>query len=293
MAPVEWRLRDSTLSTAAHTLVMGVLNVTPDSFSDGGLALDEFAAIARGTELLRAGADIVDVGGESTRPGADPVDSRDEIERVETVVAELVAAGAIVSIDTMKPSVAAAAVTAGAEIVNDVGGLRDPAMVELVAGLEVGVVIMHMRGEPRTMQSDTTYDDVVEDVAVYLEKQAELAIDGGVDRRRICLDPGIGFGKSHLQNLDLLNNVSRFVAIGFPVLIGASRKAFLGSILDAAGFATVPAGRDFATGATIAAAVLGGAAAVRVHDVAGALQVARTTDAIVRGQLEGRGIGRT
>ncbi len=281
------------LSTAAHTLVMGVLNVTPDSFSDGGLALDEAAAIARGTEMLRAGADIVDVGGESTRPGADPVDSRDEIERVATVVAELVAAGAIVSIDTMKPSVAAAAVAAGAEIVNDVGGLRDPAMVEVVAGLEVGVVIMHMRGEPRTMQADTTYDDVVEDVAVYLEKRADLAIDGGIDRRRICLDPGIGFGKSHLQNLDLLNNVSRFVDIGFPVLIGASRKAFLGSILDAAGLATGPAERDFATGATVSAAILGGAAAVRVHDVAGALQVARTTDAIVRGQLEGRGIGRT
>jgi dihydropteroate synthase len=273
---------------------MGVLNVTPDSFSDGGLDSDSAAAIARAMELWHAGADIVDIGGESTRPGADPVDARHEIDRVVPVVSELTSAGAVVSIDTMKPAVAAAAVGAGAEIVNDVGGLRDPAMLEVVAELDVGVVIMHMRGEPRTMQSDTTYDDVVEDVAVYLEERAQLAIDAGIDRNRICLDPGIGFGKSHLQNLDLLNNVSRYVNVGFPVLIGASRKAFLGSILKAAGFATEPAERDSATAATISAAVLGGAAVVRVHDVGGALQVARTTDAIVRGRLESRDtIGRT
>lgn len=291
---VEWQLRNQTLSTADHTLIMGVLNVTPDSFSDGGLDDGSTAAIDRALELWHAGADIIDVGGESTRPGANPVDDLAEMDRVVPVVSELAATGAVVSIDTMKPAVAAAAVGAGAAIVNDVGGLRDPEMVEMVGGLDVGVVIMHMRGEPRTMQSDTSYGDVVEDVAIYLEERAQLAIDAGVDPSRICLDPGIGFGKSHLQNLDLLNNVSRYVEIGFPVLIGASRKAFLGSILQAAGFATEPAERDSATAATVSAAVLGGAAVVRVHDVAGALQVARTTDAIVRGQLESRGsIGRT
>lgn len=283
-----------TLSTADHTLIMGVLNVTPDSFSDGGRDVGAAAATARAFQMWEGGADIIDIGGESTRPGANPVDAPAEIDRVVPVVSELAAAGVVVSIDTMKPAVAAAAVGAGAVIVNDVGGLRDPAMIELVAGLDVGVVIMHMRGEPRTMQSDTTYDDVVEDVARYLEGRAQQAIDGGIDRSRICLDPGIGFGKSHLQNLDLLNNVSRYVDIGFPVLIGASRKAFLGTILKAAGFATEPADRDFATAATVSAAVLGGAAIIRVHDVAGALQVARTMDAIVRGQLESRDtIGRT
>jgi dihydropteroate synthase len=292
--PVEWQLRDMTLSTADHTLIMGVLNVTPDSFSDGGLDVDTSAAVARAMELVHSGADIVDVGGESTRPGADPVPVHVEMERVVPIVSEIAAAGAVVSIDTMKPAVAAAAVGAGAVIVNDVGGLRDPAMLEVVADLEAGVVIMHMRGEPRTMQTDTSYDDVVDDVAVYLEDRARLAIDAGIDPGRICLDPGIGFGKSHLQNLEILGNVSRYSAMGFPVLIGASRKAFLGSILGAAGFTTEPAERDSATAATVSAAVLGGAAVVRVHDVAGALQVARTTDAIVRGQLESRDtIGRT
>lgn len=273
---------------------MGVLNVTPDSFSDGGLDDDSTGAVGRAIEMWKAGADIIDVGGESTRPGAGPVDAAEEIERVAPIVAELAAADIVVSIDTMKPAVAAAAVAAGAQIVNDIGGLRDPEMVELVADVDAGVVVMHMRGEPRTMQADTTYDDVVEDVAGYLEAQAQLAIDSGIDRSRICLDPGVGFGKSHVQNLELLNRVSRFVETGFPVLIGASRKAFLGSILDAAGYKTAPFERDFATAATVSAAVLGGAAVVRVHNVAAALQVARTTDAIVRGQLEGRGdIGRT
>jgi len=291
---VEWQLRDTTLSTADHTLIMGVLNVTPDSFSDGGRDGDSAGATTRALAMWEAGADIIDIGGESTRPGADPVEAPAEMDRVVPIVSELAAAGAVVSIDTMKPAVVAAAVGAGAAIVNDVGGLRDPAMMEVVAGLDVGVVIMHMRGEPRTMQSDTTYDDVVEDVAAYLEHRAQLAIDAGIDRSRICLDPGIGFGKSHLQNLEVLNRVSRYVDIGFPVLIGASRKAFLGSILNAAGFAAEPAERDFATAATVSAAVLGGAAVVRVHEVAGALQVARTTDAIVRGQLESRdSIGRT
>lgn len=273
---------------------MGVLNVTPDSFSDGGATPDAASAVASGVAMAAAGADIIDVGGESTRPGAEPVDAGDEIERVLPVIAELTARDITVSIDTMKPEVAAAAVSAGAEVINDVGGLRDPVMVEMAAALGVGVVIMHMRGEPRTMQIDTAYDNVVAEISAYLASQADIAMAAGIERNRICIDPGIGFGKSHGQNLQLLNDVAAFVDLGFPVMIGASRKGFLGSILEASGFQTTAAERDFATAATISAAIGGGAAVVRVHDVAGALQVARTTDAIVRGQFENWGnIGRT
>lgn len=273
---------------------MGVLNVTPDSFSDGGATADAASAVASGVAMAAAGADIIDVGGESTRPGAEPVDAGDEIERVLPVIAELTARDITVSIDTMKPEVAAAAVAAGAEVINDVGGLRDPGMAEMAASLGVGVVIMHMRGEPRTMQTDTVYDDVVAEVSAYLAAQAEMAIAAGIERHRICIDPGIGFGKSHRQNLQLLDDVAALVDLGFPVMIGASRKGFLGSILEASGVQSAAAERDFATAATVSAAISGGAAVVRVHEVAGALQVARTTDAIVRGQFENWGnIGRT
>ncbi len=273
---------------------MGVLNVTPDSFSDGGTTPDATSAVARGVAMAQAGADIIDVGGESTRPGAEPVGAGDEIERVLPVIAELTARDITVSIDTMKPDVAAAAVAAGAQVINDVGGLRDPAMVEVAAELGVGVVIMHMRGEPRTMQSDTVYDDVVAEVAAYLSAQAAAAMAAGIERNRICIDPGIGFGKSHGQNLQLLDGVNSFVELDFPVMIGASRKGFLGSILEASGVETEAVDRDFATAATVSAAISGGAAVVRVHEVGGALQVARTTDAIVRGQFENWGnIGRT
>lgn len=265
---------------------MGVLNVTPDSFSDGGVSADTATAVARGLAMAAQGADIIDVGGESTRPGAAPVTLEDEIERVIPVIAELAGAGLIVSIDTMKPEVAAAAIAAGAEIINDVGGLRDPAMASTVAEVEAGVVIMHMRGEPRTMQDDTAYDDVVGDVRSYLAAQADAAVAAGIDRKRIAIDPGIGFGKSHLQNLAILDRCHEFVSLRFPVLVGASRKGFLGTVLAAAGRETVAAERDAATSATVAAAIIGGAAVVRVHDVARAHEVARTTDAIVRGQFE-------
>ncbi len=265
---------------------MGVLNVTPDSFSDGGVSAEIPSAIARGLAMWAEGADIVDVGGESTRPGAEPVGTGEEIERVVPVVAELFAAGVVVSIDTMKPEVASAAVAAGAEIINDVSGLRDPAMVATAAALEAAVVIMHMRGEPRTMQTDTAYGDVVLEVKGYLAAQAGAAIASGIDRKRIAIDPGIGFGKSHLQNLELLDRAADFISLGFPLLIGASRKGFLGSVLRAAGRETVASQRDTATSATVAAAIVAGASIVRVHDVARAQEVARTTDAIVRGQFE-------
>lgn len=286
--PVVWRLRSVTLSTAAHTLIMGVLNVTPDSFSDGDPGLAPAAAVARGLAMWHEGADIIDVGGESTRPGADPVNVAEELERVVPVVTELAAAGVVVSVDTMKPEVAAAAIAAGAQAVNDVSGLRDPAMIATVATTGAGAVIMHMRGDPRTMQADTDYADVVAEVANYLAARAAQAAGAGVEASRICLDPGIGFGKSHMQNLEILNQCGAFATLGYPVLIGASRKGFLGSVLRAAGLETVAAERDPATAATVAAAIIGGAAVVRVHDVALALQVGRTTDAIVRGQFESR-----
>jgi len=285
---VEWRLRTRTLTTRDHTLLMGVLNVTPDSFSDGGTDASTAAAIARGLALASAGADIVDVGGESTRPDASQVAADEEIDRVLAVVAALADAGVVVSIDTMKPEVAAAAVGAGAEIVNDVGGLRDEGMVAAVADTTCGVVIMHMRGDPRTMQSDTEYEDVVTDVAGFLEVQAATAVAGGVDRARICIDPGIGFGKSHLQNLEILDRAAEFSFLGLPVMIGASRKGFLGSVLRASGLETVAVERDPASSATVAAAIFAGASVVRVHEVAASLQVARVADAIVRGAFESR-----
>jgi dihydropteroate synthase len=273
---------------------MGILNVTPDSFSDGGVDATTAAAIARGLRLADDGADIVDVGGESTRPGATPLGETEELERVLPVVAALAAAGAVVSVDTMKPAVARAALTAGAEIINDVGGLRDADMRSVVAEFGCGVVIMHMRGNPLTMQSDTSYDDVVAEVAAYLETQCAAAVAAGIGPDRVCIDPGIGFGKSPAQNLAILDRLEEFFSLGYPVLIGASRKGFLGGILAAAGRETVAAEREPATGATTAAGIIAGAAVIRVHDVASALQVGRTTDAIVRGLFESReSIGRT
>ena len=240
------------------------------------------------------GADIVDVGGESTRPGATPVRLETELARIVPVVTELAAAGVVVSVDTMKSEVAAAALDAGAEVVNDVGGLRDPHMAEVVAASGAAVVIMHMRGDPETMRLDMNYDDVVGEVRTYLAGRAEAAVAAGVAPKSICLDPGIGFGKSHIHNLEILDRIDEFISLGFPVLVGASRKGFLGTVLEAAGLETVAAQRDSATAATVAAAIFSGAAVVRVHDVAGSLQVARTADAIVRGHFEGReSIGRT
>jgi dihydropteroate synthase len=261
---------------------MGVVNVTPDSFSDGGLFDSADAAVAYGVELARDGADIVDVGGESTRPGATPVAVDDELARVVPVVTGLVNAGIVVSIDTMKPQVAAAAIAAGAQIVNDVAGLADPEMVAVCAAADVGVVLMHMRGDPATMQDDPTYGNVVAEVAGFLEQRAFDIQAGGVSRDRICIDPGIGFGKTLEHNLELLHNIDWLTTSGYPVLVGTSRKGFLGAILRAAGRETAAAERDAATAATVALAVAAGASVVRVHNVSHALQAARTADAIVR-----------
>lgn len=254
---------------------MGIVNVTPDSFSDGGRWLDPEAAIAHGRALAAEGADILDVGGESTRPGAAAVDAEEERRRVIPVVEALAADGLRVSIDTMKAEVAAAALDAGASFVNDVAALRDPGMLPLVAERGCDVCLVHMRGEPRTMQTDPRYDDVVDDVRAFLETRAQMAVAAGVAPERIIVDPGIGFGKTVEHNLVLLDRLDELVALGFPVLIGTSRKSFLGTI----------AGRDTAdrlpgTIATNVLALERGASIFRVHDVAAvrdALEVAAAT----------------
>ena len=282
-----WRLRTTTLDSSDHTLIMGVVNVTPDSFSDGG-AFHEGArlvherAIVHGLGLIAAGADVVDVGGESTRPGAEAVAEDLELERVLPVIGGLVGAGAVTSVDTSKPAVAAAALQAGAEIVNDVTSLASPGMAAVCAGSGCGVVLMHMQGTPQTMQARPSYADVVTEVASVLRRAADDAIAAGIPPDRICLDPGIGFGKTAAHSLALLRSLDRLVALGHPVLVGPSRKSFLGAVLEAAGHPASAELRDPATFAAVALAVAKGAAVVRVHDVVGALQAARTADAIVR-----------
>ncbi len=271
-----WALRTQTLSTDPM-LLMGIVNVTPDSFSDGGLHADTQAAIDHGRRLVDEGADLVDVGGESSRPGADAVDTSEELGRVVPVVERLAADGVVVSVDTTKPLVARAALEAGAEIVNDITGLADPAMVELCRQYEAGVVIMHMQGTPRTMQNDPRYDDVVDEVAGFLADRAEQAIAAGIDPARICIDPGIGFGKTTEHNLELLAGTARFADLGYPVMIGASRKRFLEALLGR----TEPSDRDAGTAGIAAVVATLGAAVFRTHNVPDVRDAARVAAAIV------------
>jgi dihydropteroate synthase len=253
--------------------LMGVVNVTPDSFSDGGLYLDPEAAISHGRELAAQGADILDVGGESTRPGADEVAVEEELRRVVPVVAGLAGLGVEISVDTSKAPVAAAALDAGATIVNDVTALRaDPAMAGLVAERGARVVLMHMAGDPRTMQVNPEYGDVVAEVRDFLAARLAAAVAAGIDESRIWLDPGIGFGKTAQHNFELLRGLDRLAALGRPLVVGTSRKSFIGR---ADGSRT-----DDRLGGTIATSILAaaaGATVLRVHDVremAEALKVA-------------------
>ena len=252
---------------------MGILNVTPDSFSDGGRWFSADHAIEHGTSLLEQGADIVDVGGESTRPGAGRPDLDEELRRVLPVVSELSGTGAAVTIDTMRSDVARAAVEAGAAGINDVsGGLADEAMLRTAADLAVPFVCMHWRGHSTRMQDLAVYDDVVADVRGELEARAEAALLAGVAAERLALDPGLGFAKTADHNWALLAALDELSALGFPLLIGSSRKAFLGSLLaDAADQPRPPDQRDDATVATTALAVAHGVWCVRVHDVTGSL----------------------
>jgi dihydropteroate synthase len=280
--PATWRIRSRTLTTADHTLVMGVLNVTPDSFSDGARFEGADAAVTAGLELWERGADLVDVGGESTRPGSTGVSPAEELDRVVPVVASLAAAGVTVSVDTSKPDVAAASLDAGAEVINDVTAGARAEMIEVCADRGAGVVLMHMQGTPETMQRDPSYEDVVAEVERFLLDRAEDAVAAGIEPSRICVDPGLGFGKRFADNLDLLAGLGRLASHGFPLLVGTSRKGFLGDVIGAAGHPAPPPLRDPATHATTALAIAAGVAVVRVHDVVGGLQAARMADAIVR-----------
>ena len=267
------------LSRRCH--VMGIVNVTPDSFSDGGRFLDARDAIEHGLRLAGEGADILDVGGESTRPGAAPVSDEDETERVLPVVEALAAKTSVpVSIDTSKASVAKAALDAGAQIVNDVSAARfDEAMLPLVAQRRAPIVLMHMLGDPRTMQKDPRYDDVVGDIAAFLDDRADIAIANGVDRERIVIDPGFGFGKTREHNLVLLQRLRELRSLGFPVLAGTSRKSFIGATLG-----DLPVGERLeGTAATVALAVASGASIVRVHDVLQMRRVVAMVEAVLSG----------
>jgi dihydropteroate synthase len=258
---------------------MGIVNVTPDSFSDGGRFLDRDAAIEHGLKLADDGADVLDVGGESTRPGASPVSEEDEIERVVPVVEALAAkAGIPVSIDTSKASVAHAAINAGAQIVNDVAAGRfDPHILAVAAEANAPVVIMHMLGEPRTMQKDPKYTDVVGDITGFLAERAEAAVAAGIPRDRIVVDPGFGFGKTREHNLVLLARLREFKCLGFPILAGTSRKSFIGATLG-----DLPVeDRLEGTAATVALAVANGASIIRVHDVREMRRVASMVEAVL------------
>jgi dihydropteroate synthase len=256
--------------------LMGVVNVTPDSFSDGGLYLDADAAIAHGRELVEHGAEILDVGGESTRPGAEAVSAEEELARVVPVIRGLADGGAV-SVDTSKLAVAEAALDAGASIVNDVTALRnDPEIGALCAERDAGLILMHMLGDPRSMQANPTYDDVVDDVKAFLAERLAFAVDAGVAEEKVWLDPGIGFGKTLEHNLELLRRLGELRELGRPLVIGTSRKSFLGKI-DGSEV-------DDRIGGTIASTVLAAAAGadvLRVHDVAETAQAMKMATAIL------------
>ena len=271
---------------------MGVLNVTPDSFSDGGLYLETETAVTRAIAMEDAGADIVDIGGESTRPGSIGTSSGEEMRRILPVIEKLRGRIRIpISVDTSKAEVAEAAASAGAEILNDVTGLRnDPRIAELARRRKLGLILMHMRGTPRTMQRAPCARDVIRDVTSGLRRSVALALKTGVAKSQIVVDPGIGFGKSHEQNCEIIRRLGEVAKLGFPLLIGTSRKSFLGTALKQ------DAGRDriWGTAATVTASILQGAHIVRVHDVAEMAQVARVTDVVRSPELlrDGRATAR-
>jgi dihydropteroate synthase len=273
------RLSGRTLDLGRRTLVMGILNVTPDSFSDGGRFDDVERAVDRALAMQAAGVDIVDVGGESTRPGAEPVEAGEELRRVLPVVEALAGRGLVVSIDTTKAEVAAACVGAGAAIVNDISGLRyDPALAGVAARTGAALVLMHMRGHHRDMYARAQYASVVDEVAAELRWSLERAIEAGVAREAVVLDPGIGFAKAAAHSWEVLSHLDApaFTALDRPLLVGPSRKSFLQTAIG-----EVPAARrDPATAAAITAAILLGAHIIRVHDAEAMVQVARVADMI-------------
>ena len=293
------RLPNRTLELGPRTLLMGVLNVTPDSFSDGGRYFDAQAAIERALEIARSGADILDIGGESTRPGAAPVSADEELARVLPVLDGLRGKlGIPISLDTQKAAVAEAGIAAGAEIINDVSALRsDPTLGEVVRRHRVALILMHMRGTPGTMQQGPFARDVLHDVTTGLRaaigrarrSNIDRAYRAGIDRARLLLDPGIGFGKSYEQNCELLRRLPELARLGCPLVVGTSRKAFIGWLLGGKkkDESWPPDQRLWGTAATVTASILGGAHIVRVHDVAEMAQVARVADALIAQRRSG------
>lgn len=279
-----WQILGRRIEFGARALVMGVVNVTPDSFSDGGQFLDPERAVDHALRLVEDGADLLDLGAESTRPGALPVDEAEELARLIPVVTQVASRVAVpISVDTMKASVARAALAAGASIVNDVTALRgDPEMAAVVAQTGAGVVLMHMQGTPRTMQADPSYKDVVREVGEFFDARLAVAEQAGIAKTQIALDPGIGFGKLQEHNVALLTHLPALTARRCPVLVGVSRKAFLGKILDR------PVGeRLWGTAAAVALAAARGAAIVRVHDVKAMLDVVKVVAALSAARNEG------
>jgi dihydropteroate synthase len=283
-----WRLRDRTLTWGERTYVMGVLNVTPDSFSDGGQFNTVERAIAQARHLIQAGVDILDIGGQSTRPGAVQISAEEEWRRVVPVIEAMRAseeadlAQAIISVDTTQSDIARAAVKSGADIVNDIsGGTFDAAMFSTVADLGVPIILMHIRGTPGTMQQHTQYNDLIGEIYAFLERQISAAQAAGISHSQIAIDPGIGFAKSYPQNLEILRQVAAFRPLHCPILIGPSRKSFIGWLLNQPD----PQERAWGTAAACCAAIANGADMIRVHDGKEMVEIAKVADAIWRQRL--------
>jgi dihydropteroate synthase len=283
------KLRSGMLVLGERTLVMGVLNVTPDSFSDGGKYEQPGIAIEHALALELGGADLLDIGGESTRPGSEGISASQELDRILPVLEGLRGRMKIpISVDTRRSTVAELAVRAGAEIINDVSGLKnDGRIAEVAAKYGAPLILMHMRGEPATMQRGPFARDVLRDVSQGLRVSVARARKAGVAKSQIVLDPGIGFGKSYAQNYELIGKLPRLAALGYPLLVGSSRKGFLGTTLARDGKPTPPEERIWGTAATVAASILRGAHIVRVHDVAEMVQVAKVADCIVGAKSSG------
>jgi dihydropteroate synthase len=281
----QWKLARSALTVGERTLVMGVLNVTPDSFSDGGRFSSTESALARAEEMIAEGADIIDIGGESTRPGAETVSAEEEIRRVTPVIERLTKSSIVpVSIDTTKAAVAHAALEAGAEIVNDISALRfEPSVADVAARAQAGLILMHSRGDMTNMHGLEPVSDIMAEVEASLRQSIMEAERRGVSRQRIAIDPGVGFSKTLEQNVELIARLDEFAQLfaAFPILVGTSRKSFLGRLLEGAPVED----RLHATMATVAAAVMGGAHIVRVHDVRACVETVRVIDRIKKGAV--------
>ncbi len=277
-------IRSTKFDWGSRTYIMGVLNVTPDSFSDGGKFQTVDAAIEASIDMVGSGVDIIDIGGESAKPGAIPVDEKTELERVIPVIRGIRRHPDTqyipISIDTSKATVAQAAIEAGADIVNDVsGGKNDPQMLSTVAHLGVPYMMMHMRGTPSTMQQMTDYTDLVGEILAFFESQIQTAIEHGIDKSHIIIDPGIGFAKTYSQSIELIQQLDKFQRLDLPLLVGVSRKSFIGSILNQKS----PDRRVWGTAAACCASIAGGADILRVHDVAEMVDVCRVADVLFRG----------